>query len=78
MAVFLDNPASDRRSCWLVSIPDPFPLFNTWNSFSFQTAVAPDSNAYLYFVVYNNNESPTGLRVEFTSAYFTPNKWGEG
>jgi hypothetical protein len=42
MAVFLDNPASDRRK------------------------------AYLYFLVYNNNESPTGLRLKSSSAYFVP------
>jgi hypothetical protein len=45
-----------------------------WQPFSFSAQVEPGTNNYLYFVVYNDSTvaNPTGLRVEFTSAYFTP------
>ncbi len=55
-----------------MAIPDPSPEHNRWNSFSFTVPVEPATTVYLYVVVYNNNESPTGLRVEFVLGYLTP------
>lgn len=43
-----------------------------WNHFGFSVTIEPASDLYLYVVVYNNNASPTGLRVEFITAYLTP------
>jgi hypothetical protein len=46
-----------------------------WHNFGFVAAVLPDTEPYLYFLVYNINQvvgNPTGLRIEFTSATLTP------
>jgi hypothetical protein len=46
-----------------------------WNPFKLKATITSDSDVHLYFVVYNYVQdylNPTGLRVEFTSAYFTP------
>ena len=72
--IYLENPAGDPTSCRPVGIP-AITEFSTWNSFRFVTPVIPDTHGYLYFVVHNGEQSignPTGLRVEFTSAYFIP------
>ena len=72
------------RSCTWVSLPTVTLIGNqapdeAWNKFSFIVSVAPATQPYLYFLVYNiefaggnNNGNYQGLRVEFTSAYFTP------
>ena len=60
--------------CRLLAMPAPQgDAF--WSPFKFATAVLPETQPYLYFVVYNTTyteNSFTGVRVEFTSAYFTP------
>jgi hypothetical protein len=83
-AIYLENPAHSGN-CSLVS-GQPFPVnprgigtgdFEQWWPFSFTnaSAIAPGTEAYLYFVVENSFEhqdpgpsSPTGLRVEFFSS----------
>jgi hypothetical protein len=83
IAIYLENPAIDRLSCRSVALPAPEAGtgqalgfgFSAWNPFSFATTVVPDTPAYLYVLVYNkesSNGNATGLRVEFTSAYLTP------
>jgi hypothetical protein len=45
------------------------------DSYQLLGAGFPNTWAYLYFVTYNIEQdylNPTGLRLEFTSAYFTP------
>jgi hypothetical protein len=69
--------ADDQVPAIFPVIGTHFVVHNAWNPFSFLATVAPDTTAYLYFLVYNlevaaPNENGTGLRVEFTSAYFTP------
>jgi len=80
-AIFLLSPSI---GCKVVALPSLSPVVgsnfvvhNAWNPFSFVATVAPDTTAYLYFLVYNlevpaPNQNGTGLRVEFTSGYFTP------
>lgn len=76
VAIFLENPASDQV-CKPVASANRAG-FSAWNSFNFAAAVAPETVARVYFLVYNVEFAPgeygnaTGLRVEFTSAYFTP------
>jgi hypothetical protein len=79
VAMFLENPASDHRSCRSVALPATGAAggnaFTAWNPFSFATTLEPDTTAYFYVLVYNqesSNGNATGLRVEFSSAYFTP------
>jgi len=85
-AIFLENPATDQFSCKPVVLPalapveatTPPSMFNIWVPFSFEARVVPDTSASLYVMLYNiqypNGESGnyTGLRLEFTSANFTP------
>jgi hypothetical protein len=54
-----------------------FEGWTAWNPFHFETTVAPNTTAYLYFLVYNLQFPPgvgngTGFRLEFTSADLTP------
>lgn len=49
--------------------------FTARNPFSLAPTLGPDASAYLYILVFNqesSNGNATGLRVAFTSAYFTP------
>lgn len=72
--IVIENPARYQPSCRTVALPTGT-NFSEWHPFSFSAAVAPYTYAYLYFVTYNVPNSaanPTGVRVEFTSAYFTP------
>jgi hypothetical protein len=70
--IALESPAGSPLTCRPVSdtnLVGPY----AWLPFSFATPVVPDTRAYLYFVTYNETGdagNPTGLRVEFTSAYF--------
>jgi hypothetical protein len=62
------------RKCPLLSIP-AFQGQGLWSEFSFEALVTPGTQPYLYFLAYNvpaNVANPTGVVVEFTSAYFTP------
>jgi hypothetical protein len=64
----------DAASCRPVAIPAATG-FSAWSPFSFAALVTPETRAFLFFVAYNDEQSygnPTGLRVEFTSAYLTP------
>jgi len=73
-AIVLSN-ASGHQVCRTMAILSGSSQFIAWNPFTFAATVLPNHPAYLYFVVYNyeqSNGNPTGLRVEFTSAYFTP------
>jgi hypothetical protein len=73
-AIFLEDPAGTNTGCRNVS-KAIISGFSSWRPFSFTTTVAPHSLAYLYFAAYNQKQdvgNPTGLRVEFSSAYFTP------
>ena len=81
----MENPAGDILGCRIVAAPF---LTNTpstgtaaisykWDPFAFDTTVTADSELYVYVVVFNvgnpdDSENATGLRVEFTSASFTP------
>jgi hypothetical protein len=72
VAIFLENPAG--HGCRALSTTE-LSGASAWSSFSLATTVLPATHAYLYFVAYNIEQdfgNPTGLRVEFTSAYFTP------
>jgi hypothetical protein len=82
-AIFLRNPVF---GCVPVSLPSLSPIvgsesrfnvYTAWNPFDFAAVATPDTMAYLYFLVYNlqmpdGEANGTGFRVEFTSAYFTP------
>ena len=72
-------------ACTWVSLPNVTAAIGShaadtaWNEFSFIVPVVPGTRPYLYFVVYNiefgdrnNTGNYQGLRVEFTSADFTP------
>lgn len=78
VAIVAEDPADDPHGCGVVATPTG--TYDTsWTTFNFSAPVAPDTRAYLYFVTYNQEQSygnPTGLRVEFTSAYFTPKGGG--
>jgi len=49
-------------------------LWAAWTPFQGSATVGGSSIGFLYFVVHNTGPdlNPTGLRVEFTSTYFTP------
>jgi len=81
-AVLLSNPGGNRRGCGVVALtplmPSPAPYLSNqdaWTGFRFAATVAPNTTAYLYFVVYNiettGSVNYTGFRAEFTSASFT-------
>ena len=70
-----------ERSCTWVALPsltttNNQAADNAWNTFGFVVPAAPGTEPYLYFLVYNieiaGNSNDQGLRVEFTTAYFTP------
>lgn len=71
--IALESPAGSPLTCRPV-LETNLVGFSAWLPFSFATPVVPDTPAYLYFVTYNetgDSGNPTGLRVEFTSAYLT-------
>ena len=71
--IVIEDPAADAAGCKVVALPTTA-NFSQWTSFSFSAPVLPHTLAVLYFVTYNaeqDYENPTGLRVEFTSAYLT-------
>ena len=73
-AIVIEDPAAHPAGCKVVAAPAAT-SFSTWTPFSFSAPVVPHSLAVLYFITYNaeqSYENPTGLRVEFTTAYFTP------
>jgi hypothetical protein len=76
VGIELENPASGQV-CKPVALTN-LAGYSAWTPFSFAAAVVPNTGAYLYFLVYNIEFAPgqygnaTGLRVEFTAAYFTP------
>jgi len=73
VGIVLESPAGSPLMCRPVSVAN-LAGFAAWLPFTFAAQVPPDTSAYLYFVTWNGNgdvENPTGLRVEFTSAYFT-------
>jgi hypothetical protein len=80
VAIYLENPSTDRLRCKAVALPAPEAGsggsgWAAWNPFSFASKIVPNTSAYVYVLVYNqeaSNGNATGLRVEFTSAYFTP------
>ena len=83
--IAIENPAGDILGCKIVAAPS---LTNTpatttgavsfkWDPFEFAKTVKANSELYIYVVVFNvgnpdDSENATHLRVEFTSAYFTP------
>lgn len=72
--IFLEAPAGGQLGCPLMAVPAPAGS-SAWTQFSFATKAPPSPRAILYFLVYNQyfgGGNATGLRVEFTSAYFTP------
>lgn len=83
-AIFLENPANVEPSCRLLQLTPLTSVIGIngsesgWNHFRFAATVIPDTSAYVYFLVYNvpfpagEPGNYTGLRVEFTSANFTP------
>lgn len=74
VAIAIENPAGQPGSCSLISQTE-FSGDTAWIPFSFSARVFPNTLAYLYFVTYNIEQvylNPTGLRLEFLSAYFTP------
>lgn len=83
-AIFLENPAGDLPNCKLLALPALSTILGgsgseyAWNHFRIVETVVPNTSAYLYFLVYNisfpagESGNYTGFRVEFTSAYFTP------
>ncbi|MGA2579122.1 MAG: hypothetical protein ABSH24_24180 [Bryobacteraceae bacterium] len=77
LAIVLENPAGYAPSCRTVSAQTSVgsAAWTAWHSFNFSALVVPGTYAYLYFIDYNlggNVPNATGLRVEFTEAYFTP------
>jgi hypothetical protein len=73
-AIVIEDPAGYAPGCKFVAIPTGT-NFSGWSQFSFSAPVIPHTLAVLYFITYNDEQSfgnPTGLRVEFTSAYLTP------
>ena len=73
-AIVLEDPAGSPLTCRTVSTVE-LSGHSAWSNFGFDALVAPNTVAYLYFVTYNieqDYENPTGLRLEFTSASFTP------
>jgi hypothetical protein len=80
VAIYLENPSIDQHSCKPVALPAPEAGsggsgWGAWNPFSFATKIVPNTSAYVYVLVYNQQQSfgnATGLRLEFTSATLTP------
>jgi len=73
VGMVLESPAASPLTCRLVSEAN-LAGFSAWIPFTFATPVLPDARAYLYLVTWNGKGdigNPMGLRVEFTSAYFT-------
>jgi hypothetical protein len=73
--IYMEDPAQSHSICGLVARPGSPTQDWAWNPFNFTATVLADTHAYLYFVVYNGQQSygnPTGLRIEFTTAYFNP------
>jgi hypothetical protein len=71
--IFLEAPAGGQLGCRLMTVPAPAGS-GAWAQFTFAANVPPNPWAALYFLVYNQyfgGGNATGLRVEFTSAYFT-------
>ena len=73
----------DRTGCKVKSLPSMQNVpgqqsFTSWNPFAFREVVDPGQVTYIYAVVFNVQFNPgvsgnyTGLRLEFTSASFTP------
>ena len=73
-AIVIEDPAGYAAGCKTVALPTDT-NFSGWTTFNFSAPVLPHTLAVLYFITYNDEQSfgnPTGLRVEFTSAYLTP------
>jgi hypothetical protein len=74
VAIVLEDPPGNTACCRPIAAPAAT-VFSTWSPFSFAAPVVPHTLAVLYFITYNAEQSygnRTGLRVEFTSGYFTP------
>jgi len=73
--IVLQDPLGSTANCGGV-VPPTSAGYSTWTPFTFSAPVIPNTHAALYFVTYNQPcngcENPTALRVEFTSAWFTP------
>lgn len=79
VAIYLEDRAGSTKTCGKVAAFTTMNQQYAWNQFQFAALAAPDADAYLYFVVYNQysstpTENPTGFRVEFVSPYFVPVK----
>jgi hypothetical protein len=80
VAIYLENPSTERLSCKTVALPAPEAGsggsgWAAWNPFSFASKAVPNTSAYVYVLVYNaegSSGNATGLRLEFTSANLTP------
>jgi hypothetical protein len=68
-SIYVQDPAGRESGCRPITILGTKERYNTWIRFNFAAMVVPDSVANMYFVVFNAFASPTGLRVEFPSAY---------
>jgi hypothetical protein len=74
-AIVIEDPAGYTPYCRLVAVPLIGSGWTAWHPFNFSVPVIPNTDAFLYFITYNDEQSggsAAGLRVEFTSAYFTP------
>ena len=76
-SIYLEDPIGDTTSCRAVDVFSSINQQYAWNSFTIRAAALfPGTNAFLYFVVYNQQGAvggnPTGLRVEFITPEFLP------
>ncbi len=72
--VYVSSYSGGSSTCGSIGSFSSATPWTAWTPFQGAATVAGSSIGFLYFVVHNTGPdlNPTGLRVEFTSTYFTP------
>jgi hypothetical protein len=74
-AIYLEN--GQDGTCNAVASFTSKSQLGSWNSFRFNSPLAPDSHGFIYVVAYNATNyppanNPSGIRVEFLTPYLYP------
>lgn len=72
--IYVSSHSAGLSTCGTIGTFSGTSLWAAWTPFQGSATVGGSSIGFLYFVVHNTGPdlNPTGLRVEFTSTYFTP------